>query len=251
MKTIESVRERAFLEHPDALLDPVKAAVEVGYSESNARNRGYELRKLHLPALLERMRTRLEKLSITPEWVKNEVAILANTAMADFIEFIEHEGQQVCVLKPGDKIDRNKWRAAIKEAEFDTLVTADGVLKSRLSKLKLYDRQAALVELANLLGMKNEAMFTVLNAPSQGDSDAEKLLEFMTEEELETMADIQERAAARMRRKASDRRDASAIDSTSSEAGGSKNHSTSGGPRTIPKRKAVRLPPTTPPIPKD
>jgi hypothetical protein len=218
---VASFRLRAFLEHPDALLDPVKAAMEIGYVESTAKAKAYGWRQEHMQVLVEKMRARLEGLGVTPDWVKNEVKVLADTAMADFIEFIEENGKQIGVLKEHSKIDPKKWRAAIKEVEFDSFVHTDGSIRSRISWLKLYDRQAALVELGNLLGMKNEKLM-LLNAPQAAEkSDDAKVMEFMTVEELETIATIQEKAAARMRKAASTKRDANAITIQPSGSGGS------------------------------
>jgi hypothetical protein len=240
----ESAKQRAFLEHPDALTDPVKAAMDVGYSESTARARSYELRDKHLPELVEKMRARLENLAVTPDWLKNEIKIIADTAMADFVEFVEDaQGAQWVALKSKKDLDLKKWRAAIKEVKLDTFVDAAGKIRSRICEIKLYDRQAALVELGNLMGLKNEKLLMALQSPDQDVGDEHKLMEYMTTEDLEIIAEIQERAAARMKRqlrdKISDRR---AIDSTS-EPAGSKNHSASSGPRTSQKRKTRRLPP--------
>lgn len=212
----------AFLNHPDALTDPMKAAVEVGFSESFARAKSHQLRNKHLAVLVEKMRARLEGLGVTPEWVKNEVVVLARSAPADFVEFIEDDkGNQYSVLKKTTEIDQKKWRAAIKEVEFDTYIDASGAIRSRVCKLKFYDRQAALVELANLFGMKNEKiLMALLGAEKQQKTEDQRLLEAMTPEELEQIAAIQESAIERLRRKASGKRDARAIEGKVLGSGG-------------------------------
>jgi hypothetical protein len=245
-ESVENYRRRAFLEHPDALLDPVKAAMDVGYSESTARTKAFSWRAEHLPALNEKMRTTLMGLGVTADWVKNEVKIIADTTLSDFVEFVEDkEGQQFCALLPTEKIDKAKWRAAIKECEFDTYTDAAGKLRSRVYKLKLYDRQAALVELGNLLGLKNEKLL-IANAPvlSQRDEDSD-VMAYMTTEELEQIATIQERAAARMRKEAGKRRDAAAIPGETSGGGG---HQSSAGlpARRTRSRKTATPPPLRP-----
>ena len=243
VQNVDNFRFTAFLAHPDAMLDPVKAAVEVGYSQSTAEARAYTWRKENLSLLNERMRTHLKDLAVTPEWVKNEVKILADTTLSDFVEFVEDKKKgQMLLLKPVDKIDPAKWRAAIKEAEFDTHIMQDGSIRSVLFKLKLYDRQAALVELGNLLGLKNPMLQAALAPIQPSQSEEQKVMEHMTVEELETIATIQERAAARMRKAASKRRDAQAIPGTAGEGGGSSSHSPASRSRTLAKGKTAALP---------
>lgn len=207
-------KEIAFIQHPDALTEPGKAALDVGYSESFAKNKSFDLRAKHLPVLVERMRTTLEKLAITPDWVQNEVAILARTAPTDFIEFIEDDkGNQYPVLRPRASIPDDKWRAAIKEMEFeDMLDTKTMQLRSRVTKLKFYDRQKAIMDLAILLGLTSEKVMAArAMASGHAKTEEEQMLESMEPEDLEEIVAIQERVLARVRAKASRKRDRNAI----------------------------------------
>jgi Terminase small subunit len=210
-------RERAFIEHPDALMDPVKAYVDAGYSAESASKNAYALRKKHEFAIVERARTRLEGLAVTPEWVKNEVTVLAKTTMSDFMEFKEDAtGNQQLVLKNLNDLDPDKWRAAIKEVEFDTIMLGSGdgaTLRSRVSKVILYDRQRAIMDLAKLLGMTDSKLLLQLTKPEERDEDVQaKLLKYANMDELKRIADIFEGISERLSSKANKMRDDRALE---------------------------------------
>lgn len=211
-----SAKQIAFVNHPDALLDPRKACADIGYSESFCNNsKPYELRQHHIHVLVEKMRERLEKISITPDWVKNEVVVLARSAPADFLTFIDDAvtGNQYTVLKKREDIPDDKWRAAVKSLKFDTYIDDKGALHSRVSEIKFFDRQKALMDLAELLGMTNpEVMLASAAAQAAAQqTEEQKVLEAMTEEELEAIARAHEAASERVRKKASGKRDRKAI----------------------------------------
>jgi hypothetical protein len=211
-------RELAFIEHPDALLDPVKAFIDVGYSADSAKHHAYRLRKKFEFELVERARARLEGLAVTPTWIKNEVAILAKTAMADFLEFVESKnGNQELVLKRLIDIDPDKWRAAIKEVEFDTIMMAGGdegaTLRSRVKNVVLYDRQKAIMDLARLLGMTDARMLAAQVQPQQNSDDVQKnLIKYATIDELKEISEVFERISDRLNKRADKLRDDRALE---------------------------------------
>lgn len=212
-----NAKQIAFVEHPDALLDPRKACRDVGYAASFcANNKPYELRQAHIHVLVEKMRTRLEKLSVTPDWVKNEVLILARTAPSDFLEFKEDaQGNQYTALRPKAEIEDAKWRAAIKKVKFDTVFDAKtGGMISRVSEIVFYDRQKSLMDLAELLGMTNPEILKAqaMLVASSEEAEERKVLESMSEEELEEIARIHEGVRDRLASTASKKRDRKAID---------------------------------------
>lgn len=208
-----SGRELAFINHPDALLDPVKAFIDVGYSADSAKHHAYALRKKFEFDLVERARTRLDGLAVTPEWVKNEVTVLAKTTMSDFMEFVEDpKGNQVLCLKKVIDIDPDKWRGAIKEIEFDTVMLSDE-LRSRVSKVILYDRQRAIMDLAKLLGMTNEKLLLQMQKPPETDEDTQaKLIKYATIDELKQIAEVFEGISERLNKRAEKMRDDRALE---------------------------------------
>lgn len=205
-------REIAFIEHPDALTDPVKAYIDAGYSAESAQKNAYALRKKHMLPIVERARAMLNGLAVTPEWVKNEVTVLAKTTMSDFMEFVEMpNGNQELVLKKLIDIDPDKWRAAIKEVEFDTIILSGDQLRSRVKNVILYDRQRAIMDLAKLLGMTDARLLMQMQKPQQQkDEDTQaQLIKYATIDELKQIADvfdgISERLAARADKMRDDR----------------------------------------------
>jgi hypothetical protein len=215
-----TARELAFVEHPDALLDPVKAYIDCGYSAESAKHHAYRLRKKFEFELVERARARLEGLAVTPTWIKNEVAILAKTAMADFLEFVESKnGNQELVLKRLIDIDPDKWRAAIKEVEFDTIMMAGGdegaTLRSRVKNVVLYDRQKAIMDLARLLGMTDARMLAQQVKPqheANQDEIQKNLIKYATVDELKEISEVFERISERLNKRADKLRDDRALE---------------------------------------
>jgi hypothetical protein len=211
-------RELAFIEHPDALLDPVKAYVDVGYSAESAKHNAYAMRKKHLAELVERARTMLDGLAITPAWVKNEVAVLAKTTMSDFLEFVESaNGNQELVLKRMIDIDPDKWRAAIREVEFDTIMMGgreEGALRSRVKNVVLYDRQKAIMDLAKLLGMTDSRLLLQLTKPKQQQQEdlQAQLIKYATTDELRAISEIFDGISERLAKRADKLRDQNALE---------------------------------------
>ena len=208
-----SGRELLFIEHPDAFLDPVKAAVDVGYAPETAKKYAYVLRKKFEFDLVEKARARLEGLAVTPTWVQNEVTILAKTSATDFHEFVEDAlGNQQLLLKKLVDIDPDKWRAAIKEIEFDTVMHGDQ-LRSRVSKIVLYDRQKALLDLARLLGMMNEKLLLQMTRAPESTEDVQaKLIKYATMDELKEIAEIFDGISERLNKRADKLRDDRALE---------------------------------------
>jgi hypothetical protein len=207
-------RELAFVEHPDALLDPVAAYIAAGYSPDTAQNHAYRLRKKFYHILVEKARTHLEGLAVTSDWVKNEVTILAKTAIADFLEFIEQpNGNQALVLKKNIDIEPDKWRAAIKEVTFASSVMSDGSIRSRVETITLYDRQKAIMDLARLLGMTDSKLLLQLTKPAQQQDEIQaQLLKYATIDELKEISSIFDGISERLQAKANKLQDKFAID---------------------------------------
>ena len=213
-------REIAFVNHPDALLDPKKAFIEAGYSEATADPNAYRLRNKHLAILVEKMRTRLEKLAITPDWIKNEVSVLARSSLSDFLSFVEDDkGNQHMCLKPMAEIEQSKWKAAVKKVKFETIfiVTRDGQERyiTRMSEIELYDRQKAILDLAKLLGMDKG---DPTDKPVERNLEEQRILSAMSTEDLEDIARIHARAAERLVKQSTKRRERQAIEHKDEDA---------------------------------
>lgn len=186
-------KELAFVNHPDALIDPVKAYIDSGYSEATAQPNAYALLKRHMPIVLEKWRARAEQLGVGWQWIKNEVAILARTAPADFLELVQEEdGHQWMRLVDIENFDKDKYRAAIKEIKFETVERGERMF-NRVAYIKFYDRQKALMDLADLFKYEQERA-----DPRQEPDDTAKYLEVATTPELEQLAALQAKWAERL-----------------------------------------------------
>jgi hypothetical protein len=205
-------RELAFVEHPDALLDPVTAYIAAGYSVQSAQHHAYSLRKKFYHILVEKARTALEGLAVGSDWVKNEVTILAKTSSSDFMEFVDRDGQQFWSLKKPIDIDPDKWKAAIKEIKFDTVMMGDE-LRSRVSSIVLYDRQKAIMDLAKLLGMTDTKLLLQQIKPQESTDDVQKnLIKYATIDELKEISEVFERISDRLNKRADKLRDDRALE---------------------------------------
>lgn len=149
-------RQQAFVEAYAVNPNGTKAAISAGYSPKSARQQVTFL-LAHPPvieALQARRSTALAKLEVTEDLVLRELAAVAFSNLADFVEWSEEAGS--LVVKPSADIPR-ELMAALESVEDQTLTTRnkDGSREYERHKqrVKLYPKLEALKLLAEYLGL--------------------------------------------------------------------------------------------------
>jgi hypothetical protein len=110
------------------------------------------LKHAEVAAEIERRRAAVDKkvmkkFEVTREWIVEELAKLARSNMADFTAF-DDEGNPVLDFTD---VDRDKM-AAVREITSETYVEGRDGPRVRKTKFSLYDKRAALMDLAKLEG---------------------------------------------------------------------------------------------------
>jgi hypothetical protein len=132
-----------------ASLNATRAAEMAGYNANN-RNALYKTAHdlLHKPNVQRAVSKALAERRLSPEWVKAGLAELAGSSMADFIG-------------PDGNLDVQKAREAgalgqVKEWREEVIDSPGGGVTVLKRTLKLYDRRAALADLARIHGLLTE-----------------------------------------------------------------------------------------------
>jgi len=147
-------QERFIVEYV-ANANATRAAIAAGYSERSAHATGSDLLKLpEVMAEIERRKKAIEtrvlgKYEVTRERIVAELAKLGFSNMADFTAF-DDEGNPVLDFTD---VDRDKL-AAVKEITSEVYTEGRGEDAQRVKRTKfsLYDKRAALMDLAKLEG---------------------------------------------------------------------------------------------------
>lgn len=150
-----TARQERFIVEYVASGNATRSAIAAGYSEGSAHVQGSQL--LSNPKIVEEVERRkqaierkvLKKFEVTREWIVEELAKLARSNMADFTAFDE-EGNPVLDFSD---VDRDKM-AAVREITSEVYTEGRGENASRVKRTKfsLYDKRAALMDLAKLEG---------------------------------------------------------------------------------------------------
>lgn len=199
-------RELAFVTHPDVFIEPVKAALAVGYSEATARGKAHQMRKQLMYYIRPLHDARVEASGVTIDALIEELKAIAFANEPDYWETVDVEGDTIKVPKDPTRLPE-RMKKAIKSVSYDTVVLPDGSQYQRLTKVDLYDKIAALKELKSILGA-DDPMF---RKPPAMDAEEQELLEHMEPEELELVGQVYAKAEARARKLASRKRDQKAI----------------------------------------
>lgn len=206
-----SLREQQFILHPDVMVDPVAAAVAVGYAETTAKAKAHGMRRQLMHYLLPVTEKRMAALGVTPDRVRNELAAIAFANEADYMESVDIDGETIRVYRDPARLPEHLQRA-IKSVTFSTEVLTGGDTIQRVSEIQLYSKMDALKELADILGLKDPRS----RRPEVPAEEDQKLLENLEPEELEIVTKLYMRAAARTKQAASEKRDRRAIEGTAS-----------------------------------
>lgn len=206
-------REQAFVLHPEVMTNPVKAALDAGYSENTARCHATIKRKQLMYFILPLYNERLKKLEaasgITPERIKDEIANIAFANEADYYDTVDVQGDTIKVLKDITRLPERMQRA-IKKVEYETVIMPDGSHVQRLIKIELYDKMKALSELTEIFGLKDPRT----RNPADLANEDQAAVEQMSPEAVEEVVAIMEREQKRLKQAASKKRDKQAIPGT-------------------------------------
>lgn len=140
-------KQLQFAQHPEVMINPHKAAVDVGYSEGYAKNAAKRMRKQLGTLIMEYQEKAAERAIITKAKVQTELSYLAFANLKDY--FVEMTDGMV-VPKSIDELTREQ-AAAVQEYTLSKTPFPDG--KFRLVSIKLADKRANLVDLGKTLGM--------------------------------------------------------------------------------------------------
>jgi Terminase small subunit. len=203
-------REQAFVLHPDVFTNPVGAAIDVGYSETTAKGKAHVMRHQLMYFIMPVHEKRMAETGVTIERVKQELSAIAFANEADYYDTIDIEtetgAETIKAVKDIKRLPEHMQRA-IKKIEFKTIVLGDAKTYQVLERIELYDKQAALKELAEILGA-HDPRFRKPDAPEDED---QTMLEHLEPEELELVTKAYDKAAQRARAAADRKKDARAI----------------------------------------
>jgi len=139
-------------------LNASRAARDVGYADKSASVEGSRLlANADVQADITRQRAILaERSNVTPERIVTELAVIAFSDLGDYIRIHPHGTASIELgnIPPGAT-------RAIASLDTETNRTAIGRQTMKV-RIKLHDKQAALVSLAKMLGMLREGGVTVV-----------------------------------------------------------------------------------------
>ena len=157
-------KQNRFVEEYCVDFNATQAAVRAGYSKKTAGQIGYQL--LHEPSNAEvqaAIKRRMDELSMSAEEALLGLTEIARSTIADCI----------------DVLDDGTWKINLKRAEERGklhLIHELGVDRSGNPKLKVYDRHAALRDIAKVRGLfverhehSGEVTSRVIPYPAKGD----------------------------------------------------------------------------------
>lgn len=163
-------RQQRFVDEYMVDLNATRAAIAAGYSKNTASQAGWEvLRNPKVAAEISRRQQALaERNEITAGRVIEELAKLAFSNLGDFYKVNEEGSLELDLEALADP----KRAAAV--AQIDITEKANG---SRVTKIRLADKRAALVDLGRHLGLfESEAPQAVpVDAPSDNEVDTRHL----------------------------------------------------------------------------
>ncbi len=193
-------RQWAFVNHPLAWSDPMQAAKDVGYSESFCSKRAHGLKKELEFYIRPKVAAQMARLSAGPNHVLDELTGIATSNFMDYFNIVETEDGARVEVKQNLKALPVHMQKAIKRLDTELVILPDGGTFTIVSRIELYDKVAALKELAEVLTMKDHK-----------DPDDPPELDNLEPQELEAMEKIFRGAADRAKAQSSKKRDQRAI----------------------------------------
>lgn len=204
-------RQRAFVNHPLVLVDPVKAALDAGYSENYAKPSAWALRKQLRYFINQKAYALAEWIDVDAAETLTQLGAIASSNIMEYFEYVDTEGGARLQVKENIKALPRWMQAAIKKIEFETVVLTEANGSERsitvLAKLELHDKMRALDILADIHKLKE--------VPAEKrNKDA---LKGMTVDQLQRLEDTMTEITAEVRAQNRAAREREAIDVTPTE----------------------------------
>ena len=200
--------EIMFAAHPLAAVNSARAAREVGYSVSYADKIGYKLKKKLWPLIVQFQKERAARFAISKEAVQHELAAIGFANILDYIHVDEVSGE--VTTKKLSELTRDQ-AAAIQEYELMPVERPDPddpkkkITVNLLSKIRLFDKRSALVDLGKTIGMFSDKMH--LHLPKTDSEAREDVpLSRLSTEALEQIHKIVQKAASEIQSAQADTR---------------------------------------------
>lgn len=198
-----TAKEQAFVQHPLVMKDPVRAAMDSGYSEGWAKSNAHSKKKQLLYYILPASHARMSKDGISLDRIHQEFGAIAFADATELFERVDtDDGTQLVAKDP--TLMPEGLRRAIEEitVQTSTVVTTQGPVTTQTYHVILHDKKPALKMLAEMLGGFDP------RSREPGDAEARRkqaaLFDFMTGPEMETITKIYDRAAKRQLAQATD-----------------------------------------------
>lgn len=204
-------RQRAFVNHPLVLIDPVKAALDAGYSENYAKPSAWALRKQLRYFINQKTYALAEWIDVDAAETLTQLGAVASSNLLHYFEYIDTPGGSRLQVKENLKTLPQWMQAAIKKIEFETVVLTDAqgneTSVTVVSKLELHDKMRALDILSDIHKLKE--------VPTEKrNKDA---LKGMTVDQLQRLEDTMTEITAEVRAQNRAAREKEAIDVTPTE----------------------------------
>lgn len=194
-----TTRQRRFVMHQDVLKDPVRAAIDAGYTEEYAKTYGDSLQR-ELLVHIKGAKALAERAEASAPQLIADLTALAFANIFDYFELVDTERGSKLALKQNLKALPLEVQRSVKKIEFDTVVLPDGNAVTVVSKLELHDRTWALKEFIEILRVREKP-----------PEDTGAALEHMDAKDLEQLEAIYKRAGTRAAEAKSKQRDRNAI----------------------------------------
>lgn len=186
-----------FAAHPLVVTNASRAAREAGYSESFSKNTSlYNLKKQLAPLIMHFQKERVERFAISKERVQHELAAIGFANILDYVNIDDETGE--VTTKKLSELTREQ-AAAVQEYSLMPVEKVDpdtGEVKivKVLSKIRLFDKRSALVDLGKTIGMFTDKMNLVL--PDKDGTEREDVpLSKLSTDALEQIHKIIKKAA--------------------------------------------------------
>lgn len=192
-----SEREMKFAAHPLVATNPYRAALESGYPETSSRGNAHKMATRLAPLIAVFQKERASRFAISKERVQHELAAIGFANILDYVNIDEETGEVT-----GKKLSELTRDQAAAVQEYETIPiervdkeTGETKVIKVLSKIKLFNKRSALVDLGKTIGMFTDKMNLVLPPGAAGAREDVPLSKLSTEA-LEQIHKIVKRAAS-------------------------------------------------------
>jgi hypothetical protein len=202
-------RERAFVQHPLAVIDPKTAARDCGYTVDSKeyRNTNYQILSKRLSYYVQHYsQQRMKAAEVTVGRIIEELAAIAFCDPTEFYDAVDVEGHTVKIMKDVTRLPE-RMRKAVKDLSYSRYSPSGEAIEGEFS-VELHNKVDALKALAEYFGLKKGDM----GKGERSSEEDQQMLENLTPDELEKLNAIYTEAADRAKKVSSRKRDANAIE---------------------------------------